>query len=408
MLSAAHHLAQDAVKMGDDPMDEPTDPDAPSSPAQPAEEIPDWAKSHLQEDDLPVLAQPEAVTLAEKHKARRMSFRRLTTESSEAPEAVEAVEEPQDAATLDAATPGGATPGGATLDASFQEMSVWEGFLLRARQLGQRLREQSQRLVQRIRPVQAEPAFGAEKTTLEEPSAGAEPATPVEMPIQEAASGRKPRRVRNVIGSILWRRRIGPAFWTVASTLSLVVNIILIVILILLGRQLFFLKKSVISDQLINGLYDNFVLMDKAHIKTTITVSDTIQVKDTIPVVFDLPLSQKTVVSLTKDTPVNNATIYLNGQPVPLDLVLREGTELSIKLDMSVPVNQTVPVVLNVPVMLQVPVDIPLEQTELHKPFVGLQQVVSPFRKLLGDVPDSWGPVCKGPMKAICSTLRFK
>jgi len=39
-------------------------------------------------------------------------------------------------------------------------------------------------------------------------------------------------------------------------------------------------------------------------------------------------------------------------------------------------------------------VDIPLQETELHKPFIGLQQVVSPFYNMLlpdykkpGDVP---------------------
>ena len=93
--------------------------------------------------------------------------------------------------------------------------------------------------------------------------------------------------------------------------------------------------------------------MDQAHIRTTITVSDTIQVKDTIPVVFDLPLSQKTEVTLTKNTPIKGATIYLNGQAVPLDLDLPPGTKLGIQLDLTVPVNQTVPVVLNVPVNLQ-------------------------------------------------------
>jgi hypothetical protein len=188
-----------------------------------------------------------------------------------------------------------------------------------------------------------------------------------------------------------------------------VVNLILVVILILVGRQLFFLK-DVVSNQLIGGLYDNFVLMDQAHIVTTITVSDTIQVKDTIPVVFDLPLSQDTQVTLTEDTPVENATIYLNGQPVPLDLVLRKGTVLGIRLDIVVPVNQTVPVVLNVPIQLKVPVDIALDQTDLHKPFVGLKGVVSPYRDLLVGLPDSWQelPLCKSVLtRWLCRMLRF-
>jgi hypothetical protein len=210
-------------------------------------------------------------------------------------------------------------------------------------------------------------------------------------------------RVKNT----LWRGKIGPAFWTLSSLVSMTVNIILIVILIFLARQLFMLK-DVISNGLINGLYDNFVLMDDAHIITTITVSDTIVVQDSIPVVFDLPLQQDTMVTLVQATSIQGATIYLNGAPVDLDIILPEGTQLAINLDMTVPVNQTVPVVLNVPVVLDVPVDIALNQTDLHKPFVGLQNVVAPYRKLLGDLPGSWDdtPLCGPGMGLICRTLK--
>ena len=365
-------------------MEEPTDPDAPSSPAQPAEEIPDWVKGHLLDDasseEGAGAGQPAAETLAEKHKAQRQNIHRLTEEAEAATD--------QPAAAEDFGGQGDLAPAGSQPEAPPQEPSLLDAFRLKARDLargvGQRARLLSQRLTRREQPIQPE------LTAQHEPPS---------------------RRMQNVwprLRPFLWRGRIGPAFWTVASTLSLVVNIILIVILILLGRQLFFLKEDVVSEQLINGLYDNFVLMDKAHIKTTITVSDTIQVKDTIPVVFDLPLAQETVVTLTEDTPIKGATIYLNGQPVPLDLNLPPGTKLSIQLDLTVPVNQTVPVVLNVPVNLQVPVDIALDKTELHQPFVGLQQVLSPFRKLLGEVPDSWSKVCKGSMKPVCSILKFK
>jgi hypothetical protein len=205
---------------------------------------------------------------------------------------------------------------------------------------------------------------------------------------------------------VLWRGKIGPAFWTVTGALSLVVSIALLVVLILFGRQLFALK-SLVSDQLIGGLYYNFVLMDKAHITTDIQVSDTIQVDDSIPVVFDVPLSTKTTVVLTQDTPIENATIYLNGMPVPLDLTLREGTPLSIKLDLTVPVSKTVPVVLNVPVNLNVPVDIPLSETELHDPFIGLQSVVSPYYWRLVDLPDVWQdiPYCQDNYETACRWL---
>jgi hypothetical protein len=186
-----------------------------------------------------------------------------------------------------------------------------------------------------------------------------------------------------------WRGKVGPAFWSVASLISLAINIFLVVVVLLLVRDLFDIKRLV-QDQVIGGLYENFVKMDEAHIATTITVSDTIQVKDAIPVVFDLPLKQNTAVVLTQDTPIRRATIYLNNTPVPLDLVLRQGTRLYIALDMVVPVSQMVPIELTVPVSLQVPVDIALSQTELHEPFTGLQGVLRPYKNLLDELPDSW------------------
>jgi hypothetical protein len=127
-------------------------------------------------------------------------------------------------------------------------------------------------------------------------------------------------------------------------------------------------------------------------------------------VVFNLPLKQNTQVILTQNTPVKNATIYLNGSAVPLDLTLKEGTALNIALDLNVPVSTTIPVVLNVPVDLKVPVDIPLDQTDLHAPFVGLQGVVAPYRGLLGGLPNSWEetPVC-GPFTSwLCDWVLTK
>jgi hypothetical protein len=206
--------------------------------------------------------------------------------------------------------------------------------------------------------------------------------------------------MRNLYGldRVLWRGKIGPAFWNIASLISFSVNLVLLIILILLGRELFTLKR-VVEHQLIGGLYKNFVKMDQAHIVTTIYVQDTIKVNDSIPVVFDLPLNQETTVVLTKDTPVKNATIFLNDAAVPLDIILRKGTPLNIALDLIVPVNQTVPVELNVPVDLAVPVDIALDQTDLHDPFTGLQSVVVPYQDLLQDMPSSWDetPLC-GPL----------
>jgi hypothetical protein len=186
-----------------------------------------------------------------------------------------------------------------------------------------------------------------------------------------------------------------PAFWTVASAVSLLVNIVLIVALILLGRELFVLK-ALVGDKLIGGLYENFIFMDQAHIKTDISVTDT------IPISFTLPISQDTVVVLTQNTAINGANVRINTGGMAINsaanIVLPAGTNLPVHLELNIPVTTTVPIKINVPV------DIPLQQTELHKPFIGLQQVVAPFYNLLQ--PQMKGPqdlpVCD-PLSALCT-----
>jgi len=186
------------------------------------------------------------------------------------------------------------------------------------------------------------------------------------------------------------RKAFLPAFWTVASILSLVVNLILILVLVLVGRELFILK-SIVGNNLLGGLYENFIFMDQAHIKTNITVADT------IPINFTLPISQNTVVVLTQDTRINGAMVMLNSGGVsinsPANIILPSGTNLPVHLELNVPVTT------NVPINLNVPVDIALEKTDLHKPFIGLQQVVAPFYQLLQ-------PQIKTPQDApLCQSL---
>ncbi len=213
-----------------------------------------------------------------------------------------------------------------------------------------------------------------------------------------------------------WYQLIRPYIWSggkwqpaarrLAIIIPIVFNLVLIILLGLLTQQLFTIK-NFINQDLIGGLYYNFVLMDRAHITTTVEVSDTIKVVDTIPVVFDLHLAQDTEVVLTRNTSIENATIILNNQPVPLDLTLKAGTPLNINLDLIVPVSQTVPIALEVPILLQVPVDITLADTKLHDPFIGLQEVVSPYYWKLSET-NSWSDFsfCQGFLgKFFCKTL---
>ncbi len=185
---------------------------------------------------------------------------------------------------------------------------------------------------------------------------------------------------------------IAGRFWKSAILFSFVLNVILVLVLLGLGVLIFEIK-SQIAQPLIGGLHSNFIAMDQASIVTMIPVQDTITVNDTIPVVFDLLLNQQTFVVLLQDTAIPQTTVTLNGIPIRTDIVLPAGTSLPVQLNMTVPVSQTVPVVLKVPVNLNVAVKIPLNQTELHKPFDSLAGLVAPYSDALSALPSSWPEV---------------
>jgi hypothetical protein len=188
-----------------------------------------------------------------------------------------------------------------------------------------------------------------------------------------SASSSKPRREYS---------RIGPIFWTIASVISLLVNIGTVVVLIVVVQLLGGTKATLAFAQgqangLLGGLYNNFVKMDAASIKTTIHVE-----KD-IPVQFTLNVSGATDVTLSRDVVINGALVTVNTGGLNIDraranIVLPAGTILPIFIQsLDVPVDKTVPAILDVNV------DIPLNKTELHEPFVGLQKVIEPYYCLL-------------------------
>jgi hypothetical protein len=196
-------------------------------------------------------------------------------------------------------------------------------------------------------------------------------------------------------GRFFWQGKFGPAFWTITGIFSIVVNVILIVALLIIGKYLFTLNE-IVEYGLIGGLHRNFVAMDEATIVTTVSV------EDTIPVQFDLPVRTNTTVVLTEPTQIQGASVVIKTGILdinaPANIVLPSGLELPIALDIVVPVDQEVPVVLTVPV------NIPLNQTELHEPFVGLQEVVEPYHEMLGELPDDWmeTPMCQGVLGEAC------
>lgn len=208
--------------------------------------------------------------------------------------------------------------------------------------------------------------------------------------------GQEPKSDR--AARFFWQGKFGPAFWTITGIFSIIVNIILIVTLLILGQQLFTLNE-IVEYGLIGGLHQNFKAMDEATIVTTVNV------EDTIPVQFDLAVQTNTSVVLTEATPIYGASVVIKTGILdinaPANIVLPEGLVLPIALDITVPVDKEVPVVLTVPV------DIPLNQTELHEPFVGLQEVVGPYQMMLGELPDEWEdtPLCQGILGETCDIV---
>jgi hypothetical protein len=198
-----------------------------------------------------------------------------------------------------------------------------------------------------------------------------EPASPSN-PYQ--ATGQTPQPARSE--RPLWSSGFLPVLWTIASVLSLGVNIVLCLFVLALLSMRGTIQGAVTgqSTSVLGGLYSNFLAMDQATIRSN------------IPVDASIPLNIM--------VPVNNtgATITMAGAPAEFDAyvvintsilkinaparvtLLRSITPLNVNLN-----NLVVPVQTSVPVHLDVPVNIPLQNTELHQPFVGLQNVVRPW-----------------------------
>ena len=194
----------------------------------------------------------------------------------------------------------------------------------------------------------------------------APPHKPASVPVSSAPteSESKPRRYHFL-----------PAFWTIASVVSLTVNLVLLIILLIVFQMRNPIQGTAGNQitRLLGGLYTNFVKMDQANIKTDI------HVEKEIPVNFTLNVSGPTNVTLSQDVTIDGALVTvatggLNITNARARIVLPQGTLLPINIE-----NLVVPVDQKVLAVLDVPVDIPLDQTELHEPFVGLQQVVKPW-----------------------------
>lgn len=209
------------------------------------------------------------------------------------------------------------------------------------------------------------------------------PSAPVPPPpVREEKPAEPPKKEKPATNHAEGRRyHFAPPFWTIASILSLSINLVLIIALLAMWTNIQRLSQSIggamnMGNYLLGGLYTNFEMMDRAHITTNIPV------QTEIPVKFDLQLNQETNVVLSRNVTISNAYVTVRTESMNITnalatIVLPQGTNLPVTLTLTVPVDKMVPVTLNVPV------DIPLKDTQLHDPFVGLQDVVKPFYCLL-------------------------
>lgn len=167
--------------------------------------------------------------------------------------------------------------------------------------------------------------------------------------------------------------RFLPAFWTVASIISMIVNVVLIVILLIVLQTLGAIQLTA-NDQvsgLLGGLYTNFVKMDEA------TITRDVPVNTSIPLNITVPVRATTQITLAQDVTIPNAHVRITSGNLTIndnaEVTLPANTPLMVNLDFQLNVQD------NIPINITVPVNIPLRETQLHDPFVGLQQVIKPY-----------------------------
>lgn len=225
----------------------------------------------------------------------------------------------------------------------------------------------------RRKPVaQAAPSPDAQVVTPQASTRSSPPAQPAPSSAREAVAPQiSTQRVSSSRGL-----KFGPPFWTVTGILSLVVNAILIAVLLVLFDRLGQLQSltgtaSNIGASVLGGMYSNFEKMDRATIKTVIPVDAQ------IPLDITVPVQTTTQITLAESVNIPNAQVVINTGGLNINsnarVTLPAGTPLTVNLNFELPVQATIPV------HLEVPVNIPMAETELHEPFVGLQEVVRPW-----------------------------
>ncbi len=183
--------------------------------------------------------------------------------------------------------------------------------------------------------------------------------------------------------------RFLPAFWTVASVISLLFNIVLLIIVLSMLRMVGSIDAASLGAGVLGGLYTNFERMDEAHIKTEIPV------QTIVPLNLTVPVQTTTGITLAKQVSIPGAHVRINTAlfniDAPANVTLPAGTSMDVTMSFALPVQAQIPVSLNVPV------DIPLHKTELHPAIVGLENTVKPLYCIVNPAAQtlSGEPVCR-------------
>ena len=206
---------------------------------------------------------------------------------------------------------------------------------------------------------------------------------------QSSAPTQGPQIATNTLSQTPGNNRFLPIFWTVASIISLMFNLILVIIVAVLLRDLGSFNAAGLGQGLLGGLYSNFERMDQAHIKTVLSMQTNLPLNLAIPVQTSTSITLAKAVSIP-DAHVKISTASLNID-APASVTLPAGTALDVVLNFAVPVQT------NVPVSLNVPVDIAVQDTDLHPAIAGLQDSIKPLLCLfsLSAVSPGGGAVCK-------------
>ena len=183
--------------------------------------------------------------------------------------------------------------------------------------------------------------------------------------------------------------KLTPFFQKYRGAFSIAFNIFLLIVILLLGKQVFTLKKMIVGD-VMGALYMNLEELDKSVISSQITIEDTVQLD------FPLQVNQKTDLVLTDDTVINGARITISTGALtitgaPASIVLPAGTILPVQLNLEIPVDASAPLDLNSSI------NIPLAETDLHRPLTNMQNIIEPQIISYMDGATSWQdiPACK-------------